>query len=233
MEPYDLRRFLTGAPKKPAEPDGKPILGIGKKVESTISVKAEPTAAEIVKEVVSMQQPEQANGGETPTPVEVPAAVPAQVPEAPVPAPAEVPAIAPQSVEAVERDDYVAKTIHDMILASGWVPTRTTPEPNYYFFTYLPPEHKRSFQQARVYLSKLNLGRTITIEGLTITAGVKDRMNIIIRMQKTGGIDRLRNSKTITQMLDVNNYFNQNSQLVNPEGLMSVLNAYLREAEIL
>lgn len=210
MEPYDLRRFLTGAPKKPREPDGTPILGIGNKVESTIRVRAEPTAAELVKEVVQPQQ--EINGA---------------------PVQPEPQAAAPQSLEVVEKDDYIAKTMHDMILASGWVPTRTTPEENYYFFSYLPPEHKRTFQQARVYISRLNLGRIITIEGLTIPSGIKDRLNVIIRMQKTGGIDRLRNSKTVTQMLDTNNYFNQNSELVNPEGLHSVLSAYLREAEIL
>ena len=215
MEPYDLRRFLTGVPKKPREPDGTPILGIGNKVESTITVKAEPTAAEIVKEVIPETQQQESNGA-------------AAQPEPQAAAQPE-----PQQLESFERDDYVAKAMHDMILASGWVPTRTTPESNYYFYTYLPPSHKRDFQQARVYLSKLNLGRTITIEGLTITSGVKDRMNVIIRMQKTGGIDRLRNSKTITQMLDVNNYFNQNSQLVNDEGLRAVLSSYLREAEIL
>ena len=225
MEPYDLRRFLTGTPKKPAEPDGKPILGIGNKVESTITVKSEPTAAEIALTSVSSQklgdakevvQPPQEGNGTAAQPEPQAAAQPE-----------------PQQLESFERDDYVAKAMHDMILASGWVPTRTTPESNYYFFTYLPPEHKRTFQQARVYLSKLNLGRIITIEGLTIPSGIKDRMNIIIRMQKTGGIDRLRNSKTITQMLDVNNYFNQNSQLVNDEGLRAVLSSYLREAEIL
>ena len=123
--------------------------------------------------------------------------------------------------------------MHGMVIASGWSATRTTPEENYYFYSYIPPAHKRTFQQARVYISKLNQGRTVTIEGLTITGGVKDRLNIIIRMQKTGGIDRLRNSKTITQMLDTNNYFNENSELVNAEGLKSVLSAYLREAEIL
>ncbi len=206
MEPYDLRRFLTGTPKKERVSDDTPILGAANQSEGNGAKEAE------VPQPVS-EKPEVSQAGK-------PEQQPAAQPE-------------PQATEAYERDDYVAKAMHDLIIASGWVPTRTSPEANYYFYSYLPPSHKRSFQQARVYLSKLNLSRIITIEGLTIPAGIKDRMNIIIRMQKTGGIDRLRNSKTVTQILDVNNYFNQNSQLVNDEGLKAVLSSYLREAKIL
>ncbi len=136
-------------------------------------------------------------------------------------------------IAAANKDEYIAKAMNEMVLASGWVATRTTPEANYYFYTYLPPASKRSWQQARIYISKLNLSRIITIEGLTIPAGVQDRINIVIRMQKTGGIDRLMNSKTITQILDTNNYFSQNSELINEEGLRAVLSSYLRQAEIL
>ena len=131
------------------------------------------------------------------------------------------------------QDDYIAQAMHELILASGWSPTRTTPEKDYYFFTYLPPEQKRMWMQARVYISKLNLTKSLRIEGLTIPTGMEGRLIVIIRTQKSGGIDRLANSKTITQSLDTHNYFNQKGQLVNPDGLRAVLSSYLKQAEIL
>ncbi len=137
------------------------------------------------------------------------------------------------AANGAQKDGYIAKTMHELIMANGWAPTKTTPENDYYFYSYLPPEHKRSWMQARVYISKLNLNKTLRIEGLTIPPGMEERLIIIIRMQKSGGIDRLANSKTITQTLDTNNYFNQNAELVNPEGLRAVLSSYLKQAEIL
>lgn len=136
-------------------------------------------------------------------------------------------------IAASSKDEHIAKTIHELVMASGWIPTRTSPEPNYYFYTYLPPASKRAWMQARVYVSKLNLSRIITIEGLTIPAGLQHRLNIVIRMQKSGGVGQMIGSKTITQVLDTENYFNANSEVVNEEGLRAVLSAYLRQAEIL
>jgi len=131
------------------------------------------------------------------------------------------------------KDEYIAKLMHELVLNCGWVPTRTYPETHYYFYTYLPPAHKRMWMQARVYITKLNLDRMTTIEGLTIPSGVQDRMTIVIRMQKSGGVGQLANSRTITQTLDTNNYFNQNSELVNEDGLQAVLMSYLKQAEIM
>ncbi|HIJ99028.1 TPA: hypothetical protein H1005_03720, partial [archaeon] len=117
--------------------------------------------------------------------------------------------------------------------ANGWTPVKTTPEKDYFMYIYLPPAHKRMWMQARVYISKLNLEKALKIEGITIPHGMEERLAIVIRMQKSGGIGQIMNSKTITETLDTNNYFNENSELVNESGLRAVLNAYLKQAEIM
>ncbi len=185
-----------------------------------------------IEEVIEQEIEEEKAGGEQPPEQEIVQEETAEEKVEEVQAPSEV-SVEEKKILSRDKDEFVAHALHELVMANGWTPVKTTPEKDYFMFTYLPPSNKRMWMQARIYITKLNLEKPLKIEGLTIPHGMEERLAIVIRMQKSGGIGQIMNSKTITETLDTNNYFNENSELVNENGLRAVLNAYLRQAEIM